>query len=431
MAKAGTIAIGAVVIVIIVVAAALFASGVISFQSPSSNSVGASNVVGESAVNSALGGNWGQGGGSTGTVSNSAGLDALFGAHSGSLPTTLAGPAMAAQTSVNNPVLKQVQTSGYQLSLAGPPSSPFYGLISFEFSIFGQNTSGPQFLTVGYLQYNVSASPLFNDIWVNATNTSFSNSSMSAFMYKGTTQGYEFVMVSAHTFTSKFNISLLVGYTGDFFIFMAYAGYANQTLAHFESLYANEAKLVASISQSFRSTFVSASNLTTDTGITWTQDITTGIGIHNAKELIYSAAYVMNMTIPNKYKADINNTIGSITEIGIGVYTNGSMSNPSNAAILGYVTFSSSSSANSSYTVLTLALSGSPIVGGGTFASGPMSGDEYTNITLPPSMTGGSIYDTIMIVDAGTHLVYLEFGTTSALSFSDLTASAAAEVAVA
>jgi hypothetical protein len=297
--KTGVTAAIAVVVVIVVVVAALFAMGILppkgSGGGASTSTPGANNVVGTSQVNNAFAGSgsWSSITGSTGTVSSSSGLQSV-------INLTTVGPATAAGlngAALGNPAIHWIAANGYPYAGAvSGPSGDIASVVGFEVGIFSPSSSSSfSFATVGFLQYSDTSTPssIFAQAYVNVSNTTSVSFGTHITTHKGVYSGHEFVYESSYSPTSIYyngasytynyshslNTSALIGYSGQFIIFIFGEAQTNSTftMQSFETLYGSELTAVGSISFSLGSSFLSSSTLGTDTGTTWNQDMVAGV----------------------------------------------------------------------------------------------------------------------------------------------------------
>ncbi len=440
--KTGVTAAIAVVVVIVVVVAALFATGILSYKGSgsgtnnsgtSTSTPGASNVVGTSQVNNAFGGSWSSSTGSTGTVSSSSGLQSVINLTTGGTATK-AGLNGAA---LGNPAIHWIAASGYPYAGAvSGPSGDIASVVGFEVGIFSPSSSSSfSFATVGFLQYSDTSTPssIFAQAYVNVSNTTSVSFGTYITTHKGVYSGHEFVYESSYSPTSIYyngasytynyshslNTSALIGYSGQFIIFIFGEAQTNSTftMQSFETLYGNELTAVGSISASLGSTFLSSSTLGTDTGTTWNQDMVAGVHISDAKGILNS--YIQFETngapnIPSTDRALLNGTVGSLTEVGASLYTSPTSGTINEIASIGYFQFNSAL-AVSNITTLLEAVGASYHLGSGTTAQG----NTYFNLTgTSTNSTGATVYTSLVLFIDGNNIIYGFFD-----GFQDITLS--------
>ncbi len=444
-----------VLVVVVVVVGSLFAAGILSLptsptKTSTSGSPGAPNVVSSSTVSKAYGGTWQQNSGSSGQISSPQGLQDLMNTSGGGSLSLAphSGPLQA------NGLLGELAANGYPSAVATPSTgnvSPLNGLIAFEMGIFAPSGKELAFSSVGFLEYSNASinGGIFNDIYVNVTNvTNSSYTGGYSYMHKGVSSGHEYVFVSAYMPTStyngttgnftasyknSFNTSAFIGLDNQFIIFISYVSHQNQTLSVFESLFASEMSVAASVSISQASTFVSSSTLATSLAGSWSQDITAGIAIHNATTLINewlnasASASSSSIPITATEHATINETIGNITNIGVSLYTSPSSGKITEVGSVGYITFTGNSAANKTFFALQLAISSSPIVG-----SGFVGGYSYLNVSSQQVNSSGiTIHTSVVAVQYKNFIIFEVFSGTSSFTIQELKNVASAEMGVA
>ena len=429
--KTGVTAAIAVVIVIVVVVAALFATGILSFKGSgsgtnnsgtSTSTPGASNVVGTSQVNNAIGGTWSSSTGSTGTVSSSSGLQSVINLTTGGT----AAKAGLNGAALGNPAIHWIATSGYPSTGAvSGPSGDVASVVGFEAGIFSPSSSSSfSFAAVGFLQYSDSSTPssIFAQVYANVTNVSAVSTGTYMTTHKGVYSGHEFIYESTYSPTSIFyngasttynyshslNTSALVGYSGQFIIFIFGESQTNSTftMQSFETLYGSELTAVGSISASLGTTFVSSSTLGTDTGTTWTQDMVAGVHITDAKGIINSyIQYSQSGTsgasnIPSTDRALINGTVGSLTDVGASLYTSPSTGTINEIASIGYFQFNSATAVSNITTLLEAAGASSG------FSTSTYNGYTYFNASSTMSTPNGTFYTSLVLFIDGSNIIY-------------------------
>ncbi|MCL4332990.1 MAG: hypothetical protein M1162_05705 [Candidatus Thermoplasmatota archaeon] len=441
-----------VLVILVVVFGALYVAGVFNFNSKTTttntNNPGAANVVSASTVSKSYGGTWSQTSGSSGKVSNSAGLSTLlnatigtgFLAGAGHSPSISSSPALSDLASVGAPSASSATTGG--------------SLQAFEMGLFAPNSNGFAFSTVGFLEYSTAkaSSSVFGKIFVNVTNMSstyqgnatYYNSTTGTFLpyhyyvnsfhHRGLISGDRFVFTSSYNYYSyepkvirSMNESVLLGQSGQFLVYIVYFSAQNQTLSTFENLFQSQANAAASVSTGISSSLVSGSTLSTDTSITWTQDITMGFSIHNPSKLVNEyidlSLRTSTTSISSADRTIINETAGNITGLNVGVYSSGNSTNLTGLAAIGFVQFKDQAHANTTFNFMSLYFASDPYAG-----SGMVGGHQYFNIS---SRTSPTAWQNILAVQYNQYIVFEYILSKGNLSITQLKSVASSEISVA
>ena len=446
-----------VLVVVVVVVGSLFAAGILSLPTSSTNSStsgspGAPNVVNSSTVSKAYGVTWQQNTGSSGQISSSHGLQDLMNSSSGSsIPLSVQSSSSRA-----NGLLGDLAANGYPSAVAAPSvsgNSPLNDLVAFEMGIFSPAGKNFSFSSVGFLQYSSSSlsANIFHNLSANVTNSSVHTNGAYSNINKGTYNNSEFVYASSYATTTTYynnsshiiytypyanvDTAALVGLYKQFIIYIFYMSPVNLSLLKAETLFAAQANVAASVSVSQSSTFVSSSTLAINLAGSWSQDITVGVAIHNATTLLND---YLNFSASNSGSASgisashhriLNETLGNITDLGVSLYTSPSSGNITEIGAVGYVTFTDHAAANFTFTTLTvLALaSGSSMIG-----TGNVSGYSYLNLSSHQlNYSGYTTYTSVVAVQYKNFIVFELFTGNMNLKLSQLKSVASAEINVA
>ncbi len=400
-------------IVVIVVVIVIVASLAVILMRPSPSTASdmyTPNVVSAQDVGRSLGGTWSQKVGTAGVIHNYGGFESLINMSTGYGVGLNFAPAEFYSHTTLVPSMYSSIASGSTFLNSSSSTNYVFPVSSFELGIFAPSKMG--FASVGYVQFTNSdySTSIFNSIYQNVTNVS----TTSYMTYRGDYNGSDFVyawnstMIGQGSNAHNYNLSVLVGLDKPYLIYIFYLVTGNESLQSFENLFSTQVSMVAQISSSVRSDFVSSSDLNTTLKSDYLQEIAAQVSISNASQMLntiyslegYSSSYSSSVS---QYSALVNQTIGNLTGLGLAAYLGNNSGNMS-AVMVGYASFLSDNASLELFTLLeayshiheitvngynALELNETVSVSGQTFSEGFIVVD-YKN-TLVSALVAGSL----------------------------------------
>ncbi|MHB1663177.1 MAG: hypothetical protein ACYCSG_05045, partial [Thermoplasmataceae archaeon] len=202
----------------------------------------------------------------------------------------------------------------------------------FEANLY--EPSGNGFAAVGYLQFQSSNNVTQVYQYINySAHASYNYSSVTSgkiFLTNGNDYLYQWVQAPFGSNNSLWNLSILIGTDGTNLIGIYYFTPDNLSMTHFTSLLNAEiTKLSNPSTNPINNVFITASQVDTQTGISFKNSFSALIGINDGMKMFneYAKAYnIMPSSLSPPDRLLINDTVGNLTLIGMSVFNDGNYS---------------------------------------------------------------------------------------------------------